>query len=129
VPQGHQGPRWQAALAVLTGGYRLSKDQAETLGADLLAIPVCPGTVCRLAQQTTVALEPVVAPLREHVQTQHANLDETGWRAAGQRAWLWVAVTTLVTVFHSCRSRGGAGARSRWGPDWHGIVSSDRYSA
>ncbi len=129
VPQGHQGPRLQAALAVLTGGYRLSKDQAETLCADLFAIPVCPGTVCRLEQQTTVALEPVVGPLREHVKTQHANLDETSWREEGKRAWLWVAVTALVTVFHIGRSRGGAVARSLLGPGWHWVVTSDRYSA
>jgi transposase len=129
VPTGQQGPRLQGVLAVLTGAYRLSKDQAQTLCADLFATPVCPGTICQLEQQTAAALDPVVGPLREYLQTQHANLDETGWREEGQRAWLWVAVTTLVTVFHLCRSRGSAVARTLLGPGWHWVVTSDRYSA
>jgi len=129
VPTGQQGPRLQAALAVLTGAYRLSKDQAETLCGDLFAIPVCPGTICNLEQDTTAALQPVVEQLREYVKTQHANLDETGWREQGKRAWLWVTVTTLVTVFHICRSRGSAVARWLLGPGWHWVVTSDRYSA
>jgi transposase len=129
VPTGHQGPRLQGALAVLTGAYRLSKGQAETLCADVFSIPICPGTICNLEQETTAALEPVVGELREYVKTQHANLDETGWREEGKRAWLWAAVTALVTVFHICRSRGSAVARSLLGPGLHWVVTSDRYSA
>jgi transposase len=129
VPTGHQGPRLQAVLAVLTGAYRLSKDQAETLCADLFRVPICAGTICQLEQQTTAALTPVVEQLREHVKTEHANLDETGWREEGQRAWLWVAVTALCTVFHIARSRGGAVARSLLGPGLHWVVTSDRFSA
>jgi transposase len=129
VPVGQQGPRLQSVLAVLTGAYRLSKDQAATLCDDLFTIPICPGTICQLEQQTTIALTPVVEELREHIKTEHANMDETGWREEGKRAWLWVAVTALVTVFHIARSRGGAVARSLLGPGWHWVVTSDRYSA
>jgi transposase len=129
VPIGHQGPRLQATLAVLTGAYRLSKDQAETLCADLFRTPVCAGTICELEQQTAAALEPVLEQLREHVKTKHANVDETGWREEGKRAWLWVAVTALVTVFVIARSRSGAVARSLLGPGLHWVVTSDRYSA
>jgi transposase len=129
VPTGQQGPRLQGVLAVLTGAYRLSKDQAATLCDDLFGIPICSGTVCELEQQTAAALAPVVEQLREHVKTEHANVDETGWREEGKRAWLWVAVAGLVTVFHIARSRGGAVARSLLGPGWHWVVTSDRYSA
>src|SRR5947209_15380169 len=73
VPAGHQGPRLQATLAVLTGAYRLSKDQAETLCADLFRVPICSGTICQLEQQTTQALAPVVQELPEHVKAEHAN--------------------------------------------------------
>jgi transposase len=129
VPTGQQGPRLQGVLAVLTGAYRLSKDQAETLCGDLFAIPVCPGTICNLEQDTTAALQPVVEQLRAYVKTQHANMDETGWREQGKRAWLWVSVTALVTVFHICRSRGSAVARAMLGAELHWVVTSDRYSA
>jgi transposase len=129
VATGQQGPRLQGVLAVLTGAYRLSKEQAETLCADVFSIPLCSGTICHLEQQTTAALTPVVEELRQHIKTEHANLDETSWREEGQRAWLWVAVTALVTVFHLARSRGGAIARSLLGPGLHWVVTSDRYSA
>ena len=33
-------------------------------------------------------------------------MDETGWREANQKAWLWVAATTLATVFLIQPSRG-----------------------
>jgi transposase len=129
VPIGQQGPRLQAALAVLTGAYRLSKSQAETLCADLLSVPICTGTICNLEQETADVLEAVVGELCEYVKTQHVNMDETGWREEGKRAWLWTAVTALVTVFHICRSRGSAVARSLLGPGLHWVVTSDRYSA
>jgi transposase len=129
VPTGQQGARLQGVLAVLTGAYRLSKDQAETLCADLFRIPICSGTICQLEQQTSAALEPVVQALRQHVRTEHANLDETGWREEGKRVWLWVAVTALVTVFHIARSRGSAVARGLLGCGLHWVVTSDRYSA
>ena len=35
-----------------------------------------------------------------------AHLDETSWRQAGKRAWVWVAVTSWVTVFLVRMSRG-----------------------
>src|SRR5262245_30950087 len=38
VPSGGQGPRLQAAVALLTGAYRLSKRQVERLCADLLGV-------------------------------------------------------------------------------------------
>src|SRR4051812_2947445 len=123
APRGQQGPRLQSVLAVLTGGYRLSKEQAETLCGDLFSIPLCPGAICPLEQETTKALDPVVEELRAYVKTQHANLDETSWREEGKRAWLWVAVTALVTVFHICRSRGSAVARSLLGPGLHWVVT------
>jgi transposase len=129
VPTGQQGARLQGVLALLTGAYRLSKDQAQALCADLFATPVCPGTVCALEQQTAAALDPVVGQLRQYVQTQHANMDETGWREEGKRAWLWVAVTALVTTFHICRSRGSGVARALLGPGWHWVLTSDRFSA
>jgi transposase len=129
VPAGQQGVRLQATLAILTGAYRLSKSQAETLCADLFHISICPGTICHLEQQTTQVLEPVVEQLRQYVKTQHANVDETGWREEGKRAWLWTAVTALVTVFHICRSRGSAVAQKLLGPGLHWVVTSDRYSA
>src|ERR687892_578736 len=79
----------------------------------------------------TVALiaEPV-QEARDDVEAQRvAHLDETSWREGGKRAWLWVAVTSLVTVFLLRMSRGGQVARELLGASFSGILVTDRYSA
>ena len=45
------------------------------------------------------------------------------------RAWLWVAVTSLVTVLLVRMSRGGPVARERLGETCSGILVTDRSSA
>src|SRR5581483_8062415 len=106
VPSGGQGPRLQATAALLAGAYRLSKRQVECLLADLLNVPLCAGQVCALEQQTSAALAPVVAELKQELRRCDVNMDETGWREGPGRPWLWVAVTTYLTVYHLVASRG-----------------------
>jgi transposase len=129
VPAGHSAPRLQATTALLTGGYRLSKRQVETMLGDLFGVPLSAGEVCALEQQTSQILAPVVEELQEFCRTQPANIDETGWRQERQRAWLWVVVTELVTVFHITLSRGGKVVRELLGEDYRHILTSDRWSA
>ena len=80
VPSGGQGPRLQAAVALLTGAYRLSKRQVESLCADLLGVPLSAGQVCAVEAETVAATAAVVAELRGYVKDRSANVDETGWR-------------------------------------------------
>src|SRR5215207_9786254 len=130
VPQGVVGPYLAATLALLTGRYRLSKREAAACLRDLVGVELAAGTVSAVEQQVSAALAPVVAEARAAVQTAAvANIDETSWRQGRQRAWLWTVVTALVTVFHIDRSRGSGVVRTLLGPDWSGIVGSDRFSA
>ncbi len=57
------------------------------------------------------------------------NIDETGWREDGRRAWLWTAVGRFATRFAVRRSRSRAVMRELLGDDFDGVVVSDRYSA
>jgi transposase len=57
-----------------------------------------------------------------------AHVDETGWREANQRAWLWTAVTQAVTVFLIRRSRGSQVAKELVGEAFAGTLVSDRWS-
>jgi transposase len=121
------GPRLTAIGAVLTGRYRLSKREAAQCLDDLFGVDLAVGSVSALEQATSAALAPVV----DHAQAvvQHAavaNLDETRWRQARQRAWVWTVVTATLTIFHINASRGGAVARALLGGNWTGIVGSDR---
>jgi transposase len=119
----------QATVAVLTGAYRLSKRQVETLCQDLFGVPLSGGAVCDLEQHTAAALEPVAELLHQYVRTQPINMDETGWRENRQRGWLWAAVTASVTLFHIARSRSGVVVRHLLGPGFHWVLTSDRFSA
>ena len=55
--------------------------------------------------------------------------NEQSWRQGGKPAWLWVAVTSWVTVFLVRMSRSGDVARALLGETLAGIVITDRYSA
>ena len=134
VPRRGYGPRVVAAVSLLTGKYRQSKRMTRELLADLFGIDISLGTVSNLEQEMSEALAPPVAEACEHVRTQPvANLDETGWyegREDGRagRAWLWTAVTSLVTVFQIARSRGEEIAKQLLGADFAGFLGSDRWS-
>jgi len=129
VPTGAFGPRLQAVLAVLAGGYRLGKRPIRQLAQDLFGLSISTGMVAKLEQSTSAALESPMAELEEHVRTQPANVDETSWREAGQRAWLWVVVTPLVTIFHIAATRCGKVAKQLLGPAHGQVVTSDRWKA
>ena len=130
VPRGVVGPRLAATSALLTGRYRLSKREAAQCLTDLFGAVVAVGTVSAIEQTVSAALAPVVEEARAAVQqATTANVDETGWRQGRRRAWLWTVVTALVTVFHIDRARTSQVVRTLLGPDWAGVVGSDRYSA
>src|SRR5207302_1082548 len=130
VPSGTYGPRVQATVALCTGSYRLSKRTTQQVMEEVFGVPMSVGTISPLEQATTEALAAPVEAARTYVQAQEvAHLDETSWRQGGKRAWLWVAVTSLVTVFVVRMSRGGHVARALLGEDFSGILVTDRYSA
>jgi transposase len=130
VPSGTYGPRVHATVALCSGSYRLSKRITAQAMEDLFGVPMSVGTITQSEKTTTeVVAEPVEAA-RAYVEDQSvAHLDETSWRQGGKRAWLWVAVTSWVTVFVVRLSRGGAVARELLGEKFGGILVTDRYSA
>jgi transposase len=130
VPSGTYGPRVQATVALYTGAYRLSKRTTQHMMDEVFGVPMSVGTIGPLEQATTEAVAAPVEEARTYVHAQEvAHLDETSWRQGDKRAWLWVAVTSLVTVFVVRLSRGGQVARELLGETFAGILVTDRYSA
>ena len=130
VPRGGFGPRLQAIPARCTGAYHLSKRTTQNVLEELLGVALGLGTVATLEQATTQALAEPVAEARASVQGQTAAyLDETGWRAGRQRAWLWTALTAGVTVFVVRLSRGAKVAPELLGERFWGYLVTDRWSA
>ena len=130
VPSGTYGPRVQATVALYTGAYRVSKRTTQQMMDDVFGIPVSVGTISQLEQAATEAVAAPVEEARTCVPAQRvAHLDETRWRQGRQQAWLWVAVTSVVTVFVVRLSRGADVARALLGEAFSGILVTDRYSA
>jgi transposase len=130
VPTGSFGPYLQAVLAMLAGTYRLSKRQIPQLVGDLFGLSISTGMISKLEQRSATALE---APSHELALSVHqaeaVNIDETSWREDRTKAWLWVTVTALATVFTLVRSRGGTIAAALLGSRPNQVVGSDRFSA
>jgi transposase len=120
----------QATVALYTGAYRLSKRTTQQMMDEVFGVPMRVGTISQLEQATTAAVAAPVEEAHTYVHEQAvAHLDETSWRQGGKRAWLWVAVTSWVTVFVVRMSRGGHVARALLGEQFAGILVTDRYSA
>src|SRR5437867_12617209 len=130
VPPGTFGPRVQAVIALLSSRYRLSRREVADLGAELLGVTIAVGSVDALCQATAQALAEPVAELQAAVQQAPVvHADETQWRQAGQRRWLWVAVSAVATVFTVAASRGSGVIKGLLSETFGGRLVSDRWSA
>src|SRR5262249_38671547 len=104
--------------------------EVRQLLRDLWAVRVSLGAVVRQEQAQSAALAPIVDEARAVVpQAAVVNMDETGWRQANQRAWLWKVVTAEPTVFLIDRRRGGTVVDALLSSRFGGVVGSDRWSA
>jgi transposase len=84
--------------------------------------------VVALQQQGSAALAPVYDAIHLAAQQQdRCNIDETNWKEAGNRRWLWTMVTAMVTFFYMAASRNGPALRHLVGETYTGIVGSDRH--
>src|SRR3954468_12484684 len=130
VPRGGFGPHLQAVLAVFAGAYRLSKRQIQQLSADLFGLSISIGMISKLERRSAAVLE---APYNKLAVSVHssaaANIDETSWREGRKKAWLWVTVTRVATVFTVAGRRSGAVAKALLGSEPGQVVGSDRFSA
>src|SRR3954451_19190335 len=115
---------------MFAGAYRLSKAQIQQLAADLFGLSISTGMISKLERRGAAALE---APYNELAVSVHcadaANIDETSWRQDRKKAWLWVTVTRIATVFTIAGHRSGGVARALLGSEPDQVVSSDRFSA
>src|SRR5512135_2804599 len=127
VPTGALGPRLRAILSVLAGAYRLGKRPIGQLARDLFGLSISTGMICYLGRQGAAELEAPVEGLRQHVRdAASAHIDETSWKQGRDKAWLWGAVTNLVTVFVIATSRGADVAKGLLGTAARKVVICDR---
>jgi transposase len=123
------GPRLNAAIAMLAGRFRISRDETAALLSDFFGLSISPATVQACCERVSAALGAPVAELERLIANEpHMGMDETGWRVSGRRAWLWVTSASRFAVFriHPKRAHDQVDAWLPRGPE--GIVTSDRWS-
>ena len=130
VPSGAFGPRLRAILSLLAGAYRLGKRPIRQMAHDLFGLSISTGMTCRLERQGAAELQAPVDQLREQArQADSGHIDESSWKEGGQKRWLWVVVTKLVTVFTIAPTRGAEVARAMLGEAARKVVISDRFKS
>ena len=130
LPEGAFGPRLTAIGSVLHGRYRLSMRETTEVLADLFGVPLGAGSISTLCQEVNAALGEPYEAVRVQVEAEtHANVDETSGKQAGDKRWVWVAVTALCTLFVVAKKRSAAVLLTLLGETFDGVVSSDRYKA
>jgi len=130
VPSGQTGPRLVAFAALLMAYFRQSKRRTAEFVETLLGAPCSTGLTIKHQTIATEALNSCYEELKEALpEVEAANLDETGSKEAGQRAWLWVAVTTGFTLFAVRLTRAGSVVRELLGEKFAGFLTTDRYGA
>jgi transposase len=122
------GPRAVALAAWLRTGLGLSPGKvAQVLG--YLGVAVTPGGVVRAVARAARRARPTYAALVAGVKASPVVApDETGWRVAGRRAWLWAFVGRHVTVYRVAAGRGFTDAAAVLGAGFAGVLERDGWA-
>lgn len=122
------GPRMASALAYLSGSPHVSKRGLDEIADTLFQAPLALGTVSNLEAEMSAALQPAYTQAQEAVRDAKVkNVDETGWKEAGKKRWLWLATTATVACYLIHTGRGAAGLLALLGGKIKGIFISDRW--
>jgi transposase len=124
------GPRLAAALSALAGCQHVSARGLREVAEAVLGVPVALGSLARLQRQLGEALAAparALADLVKHAPVKH--VDETGWKRAGKRCWLWAALAGGASYFLVHARRSKEALHALLGGEPRGVVVSDRWSA
>ena len=123
------GPRFHAAVAVLSTRNRISRRDLVECCEQLFGARICSGTVDAILTRTADVLKDPYEDLLQRVRAAEAlNMDETGWRTQGERRALWGAFTDRHAVLRVADSRHEDHAKALLG-DTAAIITSDRWWA
>jgi transposase len=123
------GPRAQAATVTMSARNRISRRDMAELANDLFGLRMSVGTVDAICQRASDALEGPHERLTASVLSSPAiNVDETGWRTAGEGRALWTATPPQAAIFRVGADRHRDRLEELIG-GYGGIVCSDRWWA
>jgi transposase len=128
VPRAAFGTRLQAAVVTLAVRNRVSRRDTTELTRELFGVELATGSVDAIVQRAGEALAAPHTRLEQELKKASVvNIDETGWKTAGDNRTLWGALTSQGAVFRIAAGRHGFEARALLGERFAGIVCSDRW--
>jgi transposase len=122
------GPRAVALAALLHKGLGVPVAKVSRLFAQL-GLTVTPGGLTGAIARAARACQPTYQALVEGVRASPVVApDETGWRVAGEKAWLWAFVGDGLTVYRVARGRGYHDATAVLGEEFAGVIERDGWA-
>jgi len=123
------GPRAVAIAAQLNKELGVAMGKVSQI-LELFGVSVTAGGLYQAIGRLADAAQPTCQALMVAVrQSTAVAADETGWRVAGWRQWLWVFVgDDGVTVYLIAPGRGYEQARSVLGEDFSGVLERDGWA-
>jgi transposase len=122
------GPKLAASLSYLVGVHHVSKRGVEEIVEEVFEVPISLGKVSALEQEMSAALKPAYDEAVAAVRAAPSkHVDETGWKKAGVKRWLWAAATSTVAVFLIHARRSLVALQTLLGKTILGFVHSDRW--
>jgi transposase len=127
VEPGAFGPRLRATIVMLAV-MLMSRRATRTLLTDMFGVTISTGSIENILKTASEALQAPWEAIKRAVQAADvAHADETSWKRAGQRLWLWSALTATCCCYQIDSTRARTAARRLLG-DFAGLLISDRYS-
>lgn len=126
VESGAFGPRLRATIVMLAA-MLLSRRAIALILCDMFGAKLSTGSVEKIIKDAGAVLAGPWEAIKRAVQAAEViNADETSWRRAGQRLWLWTALSASAACFQIDPTRARKVAEDLLG-DFNGILVSDRY--
>ncbi len=132
------GSRLAAVVGMLSVEGRQSHRQMQGMLREVFGIEIGRGTITNIRQEISEAIAAASEEAKEYAKQQPVvNCDETGFSQQNRdgnnptekKAWLWVLVTPLISVFLVTLSRGQEVAKQLIGETFTGYLGSDRYGS
>ena len=131
-PVEHQrafGPKVYAHVAHAIAVFRFSKRKLSQLLLEWIRLPVCAGTICKMQGIVAKAIQPGINEIHDSIQNSAnpLNVDETGFRSKGKRAFVWFAGNEYASRFHIDKQRNRKAFKKLVG-SFDGPITTDRFS-
>ena len=130
VAESNFGPGVHAAVAYLASVHRGTRRGIAEIMSAVFNLDISLGAICRILDRVSEACAPETEHIRESIAGSLAlNIDETGWKTAGNSGWLWVFVSSVAVFFRVASSRASKVLQSVLGESFSGVITSDDHSA